>query len=670
MRLYKNIVTITVLSFIFIFSFNYVSRENHIYFWDYGYYYSVWTNLGGLLLSNFAELLKSVFRSIYYNDYNYSSILPLLPFYWLPLETRFSYILAICLVYFFPLIILFNKIINIEFLEKSNKFNWFFICTILFFSPFWSVILRGFPDISGLICVVVAVMISAKTDLGKYINLKICLSLASCIWMAFLFRRWYAYTIVSLFISLPFLNYYLFKSEDDRSKLKIIFYNFTIIGFISILFLLIFQFDLFKRIISTDYSYIYSGYQLPLGESIKNSILSLGISFIGLAAFFLLIAFRFSNARFKIFSVFYLFNCFFTFFIFTKTQSPSMQHLLPLQLWVLLIFSSSAYVLASQIQDNKFRIGFLLFLSSFIFVNLLISTSELSPKNLRPFFSQQCLPLKLQRTDSYLELVKKIKELCKDGDKVSILSSNAVLNEDLLNALVRYKLSDIIEPVSHVDLRDKLNFSPFLATYVVVTSPAQVHLNEGSQSVITIPVKDILEGQNIGKAYQKTGFRYLLDNGVEAIVYKKVRPFTKSEIKGFINSFYKIYPSWKLEYNNDFLMSVLTSSFQLGDKWGKIQVDNPTTISVHPGVSKPTVIKLELHNVKKLVFTPSNLSCNKNDPILIRIRNNFKDTGFVRINKGDSFVLDVAPWNDSISELVISKNKDVSCDLIRITEIE
>ncbi|QWA09336.1 hypothetical protein GTU79_18265 [Sodalis ligni] len=86
---------------------------------------------------------------------------------------------------------------------------------------------------------------------------------------SFLFRRWYAYTIVSLYITLPVLVFYDRLKTKNVAGIKVltqvrnIALTFTTSAITTVLFSYAFQSGLIKRIIRTDYSVAYSAYQAP-----------------------------------------------------------------------------------------------------------------------------------------------------------------------------------------------------------------------------------------------------------------------------------------------------------------------------------------------------------------------------------------------------------------------
>lgn len=546
----RNIFLIGII-FAILFVQSYISREHQIYYWDFDNYFSTWKNLGYLFDNNFGKFRIELLNSVRYSDYNSSILLPLMPFYFLFSGSRVGYVTGITLVYFIPFVYLFARFAKDCLGIEKKTVAIVFLLTCLTFSPFWRTILRGFPDIAGLIFVLILTIICTKYDLSKKVELKLTLIIGLNLWLIFFFRRWYAYTIISLSISLPLLNYFLFNKTLNFERLFHLFKNCFLILIFSSVSVVIFQYPLIRKILETDYSTIYSGYQTSFIDSVTRSSQFIGYGFIFSTLIILLFTIRIQNKKQKLLICFCIFNLLFTFLAFTRTQSPGMHHVLPFALWLLLVFNisfSSLIFLLRKESIRKIAIYSVLLLS---FSTLLtcISNYHLTSyiKKLLPL---NFPPLHLKTIQQYNSLVQDLIKLTEDGSKLSVLSSSSILNKGIINSLSGYKLGESIERTSEVDLRDKFKFSPFLAKYLVVTDPIQTHLRKGSQTVVSIPAKDILEGKGIGRAYKKLGKTYHLENGVKAYIFEKERNFNKTEIDSLLNQFYLRYPSWKDEYRN------------------------------------------------------------------------------------------------------------------------
>jgi hypothetical protein len=60
--------------------------------------------------------------------------------------------------------------------------------------------------------------------------------------------------------------------------------------------------------------------------------------------------------------------------------------------------------------------------------------------------------------------------------------------------------------------------------------------------VVGIPAREVTEGSGIGASFQRLSGEFKLDEGVTAWVYKKSRPFERTDLNALANKFAKYYP--------------------------------------------------------------------------------------------------------------------------------
>lgn len=206
----EKIFYIFITLYIVLFTISFIHSETGVYWADLSGYQNLWLNFSQLLSSSPLDAISELFRTIRNDDYNELPITLSSPFFFLPIGYRLSYILSLVVLYILPLSILIGLLLN-----KFNIHNFKGIVFIsLTFSTFWIPTLRGYPDISGLIFVVSAILISLNNDLTKKISIKHAILLGLLLWLPFGLRRWYIYTIISLYVSLPVLNYFLYNEKN------------------------------------------------------------------------------------------------------------------------------------------------------------------------------------------------------------------------------------------------------------------------------------------------------------------------------------------------------------------------------------------------------------------------------------------------------------------------
>lgn len=670
-----------ILSLVIFQVYYYIKGEDPVYYWDGVGYERIWACYSQYVLDDFFGWIKKILINIDISDYNVSPIIPIIPFYYIPIENkRLAFILGIMVLYLFPLSILIGKIFNNLNVKKSKNGMIIVVFISSFFVGFWRPSLGGLPDIVGLIPIVVIILFLMENDLSSQISLQKAIILGILLWLPFLFRRWYLYTIISLYLTLPVFNYYL-RYKLKKICLKNLLLNFLMISCVNIILILLFQFNMFKRVLYTDYSYIYSAYQNGIYFSFfkvfNNLKFLLPFFIIGLMFSFLVFFNKkddINNYKEKIFGVFCFFNLIISLFLFIRTQTPEYHHMLPFLLWALLLSIIGLRFVIKIIRNvvyKKIFIFIVVLIYGFVFI---ITFNRIGKANFfsYSFLPSKSFPLKKENFENYKLLTITLDSLLKKNETISVISSGSVLNEDLLitlsNSNPKSKLKDKIIFISQVDLRDKINLSFLQADYLIVTDPIDTHLGNNYQRVITIPANQINKGVGIGKAYKKLNIKFVLEKNYKAYIYKKNRPLTYEEVDNFINEFLKIYPEWDSLYNNPLQKIFYTAKFIKGDKWGGVSfISNENKINAHPGESYPTRIFWNFHNIQNLTFVSYNTTCDRNnsDGVNITLKNDFfrKD---IYLNNGDSIKINVVDFRNKEGEIIIDKNVTTDCDGIYI----
>jgi len=280
-----------VASFTIFLAIYHVGIEHNIYFWDSNGYWRFWQQFGSNLFVEPANAFLKLASSIKNDDYNLLPVAITSVFYMIGGEDRLAYILSLSIMYLLPVTILFSMLL-IHFSEKRT-FYWKVI-TLIFpakLVAFWAHTLRGYPNIAGLIFIIFSVIYSIKIDLSVKLDIQKAIVLGALLWAPFLLRRWYAYTIVSLYISLPLLNYYLYKNNENSFKKLINIAIFFFASIISTVLLDAFmQLNLLLRIANPDYSFIYSAYQSSIELSFYNILHDIGLYLLPLFFFSIFIS--------------------------------------------------------------------------------------------------------------------------------------------------------------------------------------------------------------------------------------------------------------------------------------------------------------------------------------------------------------------------------------------
>lgn len=655
-----NIMYVIVGIILLMIPINYVSLEHKVYFWDLSGYWNFWRGFANDFSINSVDAVRKLLSTVRNDDYNQLPILIPSLFSIFPMDSRLSYILSIVVFYFIPVIFLINYLLSIVDVKYSQMNSIVFSFLLSTSIVFWAPILRGYPDICGLIFILCSIIFTLKNDFTKKISLRKAILLGILLWLPFVLRRWYAYTIVSLYLSLPILNLFYYKiGRISFNAIKNVLFNFFIAGLVTIGFSLIFQFGLINRIISVNYSEIYSAYQNGFMYSLSFFRDNLGV--------FSLIIFCIGILGIKKENLFFvwfcLFNLIFSFFLFTRTQTPGIQHNLPFALWVTLI----SFLGISRLINKMFLSRYIVIILSFLISGcvMLYSLFNYPILSNNYYATAQFLPVKVANYSEYLRLNNFLQDkLIGSTDKVTIYSSSGILNGQMLSSLSEQKLDSYITSTKDVDLRDLLNIDGLMSKYVIVTNPIQIHLGSEAQKVVTIPVESILENKNIGNAYKKLDTEFKLSDDVVAYIYEKYRAFSTNELDLFLNEFYTVYPNWKLLYEKKSLKTYLTSFDIKGDVWGSYGYNNGI-FELHPGENLPTIVYYDNIEFSMLELDSWNLGCNTSDPMNILISSPLKNSSHI-LNKGEKISLSIQEYGSKNIKFVIDKFDNSLCDSVNL----
>ena len=152
---------------------------------------------------------------------------------------------------------------------------------------------------------------------------------------------------------------------------------------------------------------------------------------------------------------------------------------------------------------------------------------------------------------------------------------------------------------SAIDLRDGINFNSLMSDYIIVTDVAQTGTSVIGQRIVSVPNDAIINETSIGKAYTKISDEYVLQNGVKAFIYKKIRAFTEEEVNEYMEILEEYYPEWKEQYTY-FDKAVLMGERILGEGIGDAKRYKYDCVYMLPGFT-PTIYTIKTNKkVEKL----------------------------------------------------------------------
>lgn len=522
----------------------YVHAEDPVYAWDWGMYWNLFRMLGGLASENVAKFLAFTTQSISEEDYNVSGLWPLLPVYWLLGGDRVVYVAAICALYVVPAALV-AAYLALQGRSAAGPV-WLAVISALLMPVFWNAALRGMIDPIGLIPLGLAASMIWNTRFLTQGSRRTALGLGVLLWLPFLFRRWFAFSLVALIgLSLvaALCTLLLNRKADGRpllAQLRDTLGRWSLAGLATILGLVLYQLPLVDRILHTDYSDIYSAYQM----SVWDHVTAYSANFGPVVAVFLALGLAVDIRRRNLESLFFVAVAVVTVLLFAHVQSPSVQHYLPIALLIFpACFSGISFAWQRLAQPFRLVVPLVLVLN---FANTYVPPSSGPLQALRSAIGGPAYPP--LRLDHYADYVRMTDDLLALGDaaRIAVFASSTELSGSLVTAVNR-KLRPQMIAVGEVDLRDRFPWDALDADYVVIGHPTQIHLDPLGQRVISIPAEEIAAGTGIGASFEPTGRRYDLANGVVGEVYHRFRPIPAADVAAFKEQFYRIYPQWRAD---------------------------------------------------------------------------------------------------------------------------
>lgn len=647
----KNIlILIGILIFSLIFGYMYVYNEDKVYVYDYIGYQLRFSNLSNIFQTDVKLAIKTLIANIRTEDYNYFPVLFLVPFKIIFGDTRLTYILSMIILYYVPIVYILIRFISKELdldKKKNNLFKITIIITIFCFTSFWAAMLRGLPDIIGLIPM--GILLLRFKPFDNKIPIKDLILNGILIYLPFLCRRWYAYSMVSHYFAILIISL-LNKKEFNKKRLFLIVKNILISGITTSICVLVLQTPLFIRILNTQYNNTYSAYQVNFKQHFINFFNEYGLVIIILMIIGIIGSLK-NNKKLKL-MLYSTINIIVFSFLFTRVQGMGVHHFLGISLYVIILSILGIHNIYSFISKDSIKKIFLLII--LILVSLNFCTTFIFRNKSIPLISQNNKYYKF-RYENYDQLLKFEEDLSNlinnNYGKVSFFASTGNISDSLIDTIGNSIIKQNLYYTSNIDLRDGFNFNSLLYKYVVVTSEPEVGTSITGQQVLVYPNNLIYSSEGIGTSYKQVLGPYILQDNIEVYVYEKIEAFKDEDINNYIEYFLNLYPEWKEDITN-FDKIILASNIKLGDKLGDIKRIDNNTYYIHPGYDE-TEINLDFN---KKDYTKLSLKFYLDSSIPENTKTN------VKIYNNKKIICDEELSNNGIKELELDleKNKNIT----------
>lgn len=520
----KNIIYFLIIALIVnILAVLYITKSSVIYFWDDATYWDISRKIASGAI-NEGGFWRNVYASVGTQNYNYIAALPSAFLARLFGESRLVYVLGLVNMYLLPsFIAVYLLARKVSKAPKIATAIVILICPSTMFLTF-----NGFVDIGGLlICLLCFNLYYAKNGEGRIWRYAL---IGALLVLMMLWRRWYAFFAVS-FVTAMLADCVLFKRKWQGAAVTI--------AVCALLLTLCFRDFLINQLIR-DYGSLYADYKFSVSTDFKLITRYFGVIFIAvLAAASVAAGIKKKETR----TVFIWLQMIVCLFMFISTQTHGQQHLL--------LYVPSLIMLTLITIKHINKEWMLIGISVLALAHSLnVYIPRLQPKSLNeikgyaliPNFSM--LPQSRGDTDEILALKQKLDTTVYDGDTLGVLASSFVLNEDILKNVqpslgVKQIRDNYIVSLPQVDSRDRDLSALYNVNYVLVALPAQTHLAEGSQTVVTEAVRSFENYTDIATAYIEIPECEAVIGDITVKLFWRVRDELPSDIREFQSRLYR-----------------------------------------------------------------------------------------------------------------------------------
>jgi hypothetical protein len=527
----------------------FVLAERWVHFWDSAGYWRATADLADRIRHDVLGALGTVARTVRRDDYNLSPVLALAPPAILFGPGRLAYVLSIVLVYGLAAVARvawFAERAVLRPLGFSTSAVVLAVAAVALLPAFWLPVLVGLPDVVG--CAVLPWIWWLVRPPLAAVPVRRLLGAGALLALLVVLRRWYAFWGIGLLVALAIETAWRARRRDalvaEWTRLGVLAAAAAVAFFVA-------TGAHGVAMLRTDYRDLHTAYRsvAPLRTAGERLLLYVGPGWLACAAAGAALALR-SPATRPVARLLLLQSAAIV-LLFTRTQNFASHHLY-LLLPQLQLFAAVAVARLADLRVAGARGVAIGAMALFVAVAFAHAVVPGVPRLLGPastlFGAATYPPPRRDDLDEVARLVTTLDELTRARhDRVYVLSSSTVLNDDLLrNAHLALpslpELGDRIVATAHVDRRDGFPWALAQARYVVVTEPVGFHLDPEDQRVVGVPAREIVAGSTIGRSFARLPLSFALDGGTTAYVYARSRELPQDEIDALLGSLRAAYP--------------------------------------------------------------------------------------------------------------------------------
>ena len=502
----------------------YVKGGRAIFFWDDATYWDISRRMISGEMSR-GGFWQNVYNSIAAEDYNYIAALPTAAVMRVFGDSRLAYVLGLVNMYLLPsyvmVYILAKKI------SKAPKIAT--ILTIMLLPCMAFLAFIGFVDIGALLICLIIYNLYYSRD-GAAQGVWRYFIIGALLVLVMLWRRYFAFFAVS-FVTAMIADCLLLRRK---------WYNALITLLTTGVILGLFFSDFVVYKLMADYGNLYAGYKFSVGTDFRLITRYFGLIY---AAALLISSIAMGVVKKETRQIFPWLQIVVCLVMFLSTQTHGQQHLLLyIPSLIILTLLSIRHITKEWMLLGLGALALLHAVYVYIPRSQPHNIQEIKHVSLIPTFSM--LPYNRTDTEEILALKQRLDTTVYEGDTLGVLASSFTLNEDILKNVepslgVKEIRDNYIVSLPQVDSRDYDLSALYTVNYILAAFPAQTHLAEGSQTVVTEAVRSFENYADIALSYEEIPECETSIDGMTIKLYHRVRNPLPSEIAEFEARLYR-----------------------------------------------------------------------------------------------------------------------------------
>lgn len=525
--LWLSSLILVVLLFVFV-AF-YLGQERAVHFWDYAMYANM--ALQAWSLTSF-DVFWQAFKASFSQNYNLLFAVPSFLTFSLFGASRTVFILTNYAVFFVSYLAASACLIRVVF-HTSLRHAFLASIGISCLIPFlWYPLLQGYPEHGAAASLVLGLSLL----LSRPKNTQKAIAIGALFGLSVLFRRHYAYPVIALcFLDAVQTLFYFLKSKDPDfgGFFKKNFVYYGLMGTSLLLVLMAFEPSYVKEVLTTNYIALYKSYERPVSYFVVFAFGHVGLWLLAASLAGYVVAYKGRTAPNRSLA-FVILSVIVWLVLWVSGPRQAGEHYLVSVLPVFCLVGLFGLYRFLEQRKNFVLAGAtgLLLLGNSAYA-LYFSPQFVFPSDppALGFFSTPRPPWVRQDIEELQSLGRYVAQTTSAEDKIAVVGSSFVFNQDLVRAIYTDYLRDIPTALRFLSApeSDGQQEPPLdvyaTATVFLVPSPPQYHLAPEGQKVVTALASRFPPEGEAAALFEKDDKAFVLERGVRVDVWRRTKPW-------------------------------------------------------------------------------------------------------------------------------------------------